>query len=188
MPKSGPRGFTLLELLVVLCVLICLMALLVPNFYPVSAKSKYAKALNQCKAISDAMMNYTTVRGGTAVPALMDNGGVWELDETPYMVMRTVADIDDVLIPEFISRIPPTDPWGNDWEIQVAADDPMPGPGHWAVTGPQVYYVRSHGANGTADSPIVSGPFPINDTNGASDDVVCADGAVVQFPEGWSVN
>ena len=174
---SSSRGFTLLEMLVVLCILGCLLAMLLPNLYPADRKSQFIKALNQCKAVSDAMMQYTIVEGGTARPDV-------PFDPTAYPNVIPPTDLEDELSPDFLTYVPETDPWGNPWEHAVFALG-SGGPGSYDVTGPLVYMVRSPGPDGTlAGGPIDPGPFEMNDPS-VDDDIICADGQVIRWPQGW---
>lgn len=187
--NSAQSGFTLLELLVVICILICLMALLWPQLRPILEKKTQLQAMNECKAISDALTQYTVFRGGSASP----NNPV---DPADYPTPLAHADAESLLSPAFLLYVPELDPWGRPWEISVA-DATVPAglaAPHFSVNGPRVFLVRSLGRNGADDvggSGYDPGTFLLNQdpsspTPPFGDDVVCADGSVIRWPGSWN--
>lgn len=185
--NTGQSGFTLLELLVVICILICLMALLWPQVRPVLEKKTQMQAMNECKAISDALTQYTLFRGGSASPTN-------PVDTADYTNLINHTDAQDLLSPDFLLYVPEFDPWGRPWEISVADSFDPSGlvPPHFNINGPRVFLVRSLGRNGVSDATDYEpGPFLLNqDPAGPipvyGDDVVCADGSVIRWPGSWN--
>jgi type II secretory pathway pseudopilin PulG len=182
-------GFTLLEMLVVMCILICLMALLIPQLRPILEKKDQMRALNECKAISDALMQYVYLRGGSAGP---DN----PVDLASYPDVLIYTDLVTLLSPDFLYYVPEFDPWGSAWQITLAnATDPdpsLPAP-NFNVNGPRVYLVRSLGQNGADDGGgYEPGPFALNQDPSLldpfGDDVVCGDGTLIRWPGEWRIN
>lgn len=177
--KPSHAGFSLIELLVVLCIIICLLALLSPKLWPILQKKRNMVALNDCRAVSDAMMQYTILHGGAASA---DNPA-----DTAIYDMVLVTEMEDLLVSDFISRVPEFDPWGTPWEYGLFN---YGGPGTFNPVGPNVYAIRSAGENGIFEGPVYDyGPFAPNlnpgDPGFVTDDIVCVDGEVVSWPGYW---
>lgn len=165
--ERGRRGgFSLVELLVVLCVVICLMALIVPNLWPIMQKSKNLKTLNRCKALSDAFMEYVVLHGG-----MPSADGIVDVS---FYTAVSAQDVSDLLSPDFLGRVPAADAWNQPFEFYFNG-----------VQGREVYAIRSAGSDSVFNGTLYStGPFAINDPT--DNDIVCADGEVVRWPEGWT--
>jgi general secretion pathway protein G len=169
--RSGQEGFTLLELLVVLCILICLIALLVPNLGLLLGKGKEVKAMNDCKRVGEAMATWAILNGSTLTPGYV--GGlppaidVSQYDPIPFNTLQSL------LIPTFISRVPELDPWGNPYQYFLDQGNPA---------GPAVALCASTGQDGQPNP--ISGTytvtdFPVTDFN---QEIIWADGNFVRWP------
>ncbi|MFT4514178.1 MAG: general secretion pathway protein G [Planctomycetota bacterium] len=86
-PASAPqRGFTLVEIMVVIVILGLLATLVVPNIMGASDEAKETKAKTDCKLIADAVRMYYSKSGrlpDTLDELLMDERGRGELTELP---------------------------------------------------------------------------------------------------------
>lgn len=60
--NSEKRGFTLVELLIVIAIIVIVGAIVIPNIFNTIEKSKVAKAEADYKAIKAAVLNYYTIR------------------------------------------------------------------------------------------------------------------------------
>jgi prepilin-type N-terminal cleavage/methylation domain-containing protein len=184
--RSAQSGFTLIELMVVICIIIALMALLLPSFRPVILKRQMMQAMNEVKLINDALMQYSLLRGGA--PSAPN-----PVDDSFYPNALTHTELETLLIPDFVSRVPEIDPWGEPYEIFVTNID-LNAPNHIDVGGVHVFLVRSLGPNRALDSSFFdpgpfdlffdvdsTGPTPINFI---SDDIVFTDGSAAHWPSG----
>lgn len=185
--RSGQGGFTLIELMVVICIIIALLALLVPNLRPVILKRQMMQAMNDTRRINDALMQYAVLRGGApSAPR--------PVEITTYPVTVAHNDLETLLTPDFLPYVPENDPWGNPYEVFAVGQDTSI-PQHIDVSGVHVFLVRSAGPNGTVDiDSFEPGPFDLfldvdanaspQPNNFISDDIVFADGSAVHWPSG----
>ena len=198
----GQSGFSLTEMLIVICILIGLMTLIAPKGQQALHKQKNLRALNQCKAMSDALMQYIILRDGNACPAdpVMlsdyDLTAMNRIDNDP----PSFGDdpLRDLLSPSFLPYVPFRDPWGNAWEVYGPDTTFLP-PGATIPTapdlyvgGPHVFLIRSAGANGQFEDDggeYRIGPYFLNQDplspQTYGDDIVCADGVVIRWPGRW---
>lgn len=185
--RSGQSGFSLIELMVVLGIIVALMALLVPNVRPVLLKRQMMQAMNDTKLINDALMEYSLLRGGAPAPPS-------PVDVSLYALEFSHLELSTLLVPDFVSRVPETDPWGNPYQVMIAGED-FGAPGHIEVRGGHVFLIRSLGPNGLDDGALFDpGPFDLfldpSAVSGlptpgfVSDDIVFADGSAVHWPSG----
>jgi len=90
---SRPRGFTLIEVLVVVVILGILAAIIVPNIMDKPALAKITKAKADIRAIESAMNMY-------------------KLDKHAY---PTTDEGIEALVPKYLPRMP-KDPWDNNYQ------------------------------------------------------------------------
>ena len=178
MPRhASQQGFTLVEMLVVLCIVACLLAMLSPRIWPVVEKSRSVKTLANCKAVSDAFINYARLHGANPRPSTT-------YDITP-LTQTTALDYENFLVPEFIKDVPQFDAWNYPFEYYYASGTPSPN-----LNTDRLFLIRSPGSNGVFEGPVYDvGEFAPNlqpgNSNFVSDDIVCADGEVIRWPGNW---
>ncbi len=167
MRTRGDEGFSLFELLIVLCIILCLAALLMPTARPALDRLKQVKALAECRRVGDAMLAWTILHGGSPTPSIEND----EISTLPYTPID-VRDLRDLLVPEYLSRIPENDPWGNPYFFALDTDDPL---------GPDVAFCWSGGSDGGFPEARYSiGPVPAAEL---SSDILWADGEFLHWPE-----
>lgn len=174
----NPGGYTLVELVLVLCIVAVLLALLAPKVMPISSMAQQVRALTECKAISGAVQTYAVLRGGGGSPGA-------EVDLFDYVVELRHDEIEQLLVPDYLHRVPALDPWGSPYHFYAFDLDPRAPAPHIDVAGPRVFMVRSPGANRAFDDDrYAPGTFAPNDPD-ANDDIVCAEGDVIRYAGSW---
>lgn len=140
--KSRRQGFTLVELLIVLAILVMLLALVVPRFLGVQKKADRQTALAQVKLFKRCLENYTldtrsfpTTEQGLAAlisaPAESEEGGTTSDWAGPYVSENEV----------------PLDPWGHEYQY---AYPPERGGGEF----PDIWSLGPDGEDGTEDDIV----------------------------------
>jgi len=136
-PAHFNRGFSLIELLVVVAVILIIAAIAIPNFIKSKIRANEAAAVANLRNITTAEVVYTTTYNVGYAPALTNLGG------TGVTVDQNNAGlIDDVLANglksgyTFIYAVTGTDAQGNPTTFSVNADPQSVG-----YTGQRHFYV-----------------------------------------------
>jgi type IV pilus assembly protein PilA len=127
-PADSNRGFSLIELLVVVAVILIIAAIAIPNFIKSKIRANEAAAVQNLRNITTAEVVYTTTYNVGYAPALPNLGG------TGVTVDQNNAGlIDDVLAGgiksgyTFLYAVTGTDSQGNPTKFSVNADPQSPG-------------------------------------------------------------
>jgi type II secretion system protein G len=165
------RGFTLLELLIVVAIIGIIAALLVPNLLEALNKSKQKRTMTDIRLSGTAWFSWVTDQVGAGAAGQMVNVLDWSAFDP-----QSFEDLDELLVPSYAAFIPEKDAWGTNFEYGAAADphDPVP------------IGVRSTGADATFDtnSEYTPGAFVATDF---VQDIVWAGGYFVRWPAGHLV-
>jgi len=92
-PKKASSGFSLIELLIVVAIILVIAAIAVPNFIRAKVAANQSSAIENCRTITSAEVLYYTTYGVGYAPTLMALGG-------PVSGTATATNaqiIDDVL-------------------------------------------------------------------------------------------
>jgi type II secretion system protein G len=88
--RSNERGFTLIELMVVVAIIAILASILIPNFVNARAQAQTAACMSNLRSIATALelyyadnQVYPTASGSPVGPALLTANGVAYLNNTP---------------------------------------------------------------------------------------------------------
>lgn len=160
------RGFTLIELMIVLVVMFILASMLIPLYLNALQKARQRRTMAEMDGLGKVMMSFITDQA--AAGAAGASGSV-DMGDYPGPVPH--SDLEELLVPQYTQELMKRDGWKNPFDIYL--DE--------SATGAHLAAVRSPGRGGTfsADSYSVS-PFAPTDFN---QDLVWADGYFVRWPE-----
>ncbi|MEE2777155.1 MAG: prepilin-type N-terminal cleavage/methylation domain-containing protein [Acidobacteriota bacterium] len=171
MNRSRTKGFTLLELLIVVAIIGIIAALLVPNLIDALNKSKQKRSMTDIRLAGTAWFSWITDQVGSGAA-----GAVVSTFDWSSFTLATYSSLEADLVPTYASYLPPVDAWGNDYQYGVTGDvnDLIP------------VAIRSPASDGTfSGDSYTPGAFFATDF---VQDIVWADGYFVRWPAGYLVN
>ena len=116
-PTAEARGFTLLEILIVVVILLIVASILIPNLIDAMHKAKQKKTMAEMKILGDAFMSWHIDQAGAA-SAGASKTRAYSTDDFESVDPASMADL---LEPRYVQKVPETDAWGNEFGFYVSA-------------------------------------------------------------------
>jgi prepilin-type N-terminal cleavage/methylation domain-containing protein len=85
---SGVKGFTLVEIMIVICIVALLCAIVIPNLLKASARSQATTCINNLRQIDTAIQQFS-VEAGKRLGDTIN----WPNDLTPYIKLNAQGSI-----------------------------------------------------------------------------------------------
>ena len=167
------RGFTLLELVIIVLILGIIWSILLPAFLSSLQKAKQRRTMANTAAVGKAMMNWLTDQFGAAAAGA--GAGVYDFGDYPPPI--DTEAVRDLLVPNYVAHVPEIDAWGGAYEYRMRADS-LKSAGLLAIRSPALDKVFS-------GDVYTAAPFLTTDYD---QDIVWADGLFVRWPQAWRQN
>ncbi|HEV3459691.1 MAG TPA: prepilin-type N-terminal cleavage/methylation domain-containing protein [Thermoanaerobaculia bacterium] len=166
--RKGQRGFTLIEMLIVVAVIGIIVSMLIPNLLDAFQKAKQKRTMGDMKIIGTAMFSWITDQSAAAAAGATAS----QVDLTQYGTQLSVADMTTVLVSQYIQSIPTLDGWKSPYQYYLRTDNP-----HAA----QVMAIRSLGRDRTAEGDVYT--ITAFDPTDYDKDIIWADGFMARYPQ-----
>jgi type II secretory pathway pseudopilin PulG len=155
--------------LIVVAIIGIIASMLIPNMLDAMQKTKQKRTMADMRITGGAMFSWLTDQVGAAAAGQAST----EIDLTDYGGLKTVEDLQAVLVPAYLQEIPIRDGWKSTYDYYLNTADPH---------APHVMAIRSQGRDSTPDGGTSYTVVGFDPTE-YDQDVVWADGFMVRWPE-----
>lgn len=130
------------------------------------------RTVAQIRNTGTAMFSWLTDQVGAAAAGQSQTEPALETVELKHYPLVSREQLEKILVPNYIQKVPVTDGWGNPFEYYLNTANPM---------APQVMGIRSPGRDGKFSAASYTvGPF---DPDELDEDIVWTDGFFVRWPQ-----
>lgn len=177
--RNRVRGFTLVELLVVVVVIGIIATLIIPMFLDAIQKGKQKRAMAEMRIVGTCWMAWLTDQVSASAAGA---GGerVYDISEMQEVDARTVLNsLYQTQTFFYCSEVPVLDPWGWEYEYFINPD---------TLLGSKAIAIRTPGRHGEFDYGN-SGRYPLGPfiVTNYDKDILWADGFFIHYPAGLAV-
>ena len=177
--RNRVRGFTLIEVLIVVLVIGIIATLIIPMFLDAIQKGKQKRAMAEMRIVGTCWMSWLTdqVSAGAAGSS---KERIYDLSEMQQVDAKTVlASLYQTQTFFYCSEVPRWDPWGWEYEYFINPE---------TLLGSKAIAIRTPGRHGEFDygnsRQYPLGPFIVTNYD---KDILWADGFFIHYPAGLAV-
>lgn len=165
--RIGDRGFTIVEILIIMVVIALISVIVIPIVMTTIQSSKQKRTMNDINQVGTAMMSWVSDQAGAAAA-----GAGTDVPMSDYGSPLPQETIEEMLVPQYLPTVPKFDAWGGDIEYRLNFAN---------LSADRLMAIRSAGSDRVfSTDTYTQGPF---DSRVYTEDLVWVDGLFVRWPQ-----